>query len=307
MKGLELSRAFYEEYGIPMIKEQFSQYEGRIACGLVGHGSECFGFDDETSKDHDFEPGFCIWITDEDRSKFGFPLFRAYRKLPTEYKGIKTENKSLFGSDFKGVHTVKEFYSFYTGTGEVPKSVSEWMSIPDFYLAEATNGEVFCDPVGEFTRIRNALKNGRPEDVRLKKLASSIFYMAQCGQYNYSRCMAHGEKTAAAVALSDFVKHSAFAVYLLNKEYAPYYKWLFRGMTKLEILGGISADLEKLMSAPFEEKENLSEIEKVCSSVAEEIRVQNLTDCKDEYLERYAYGITNGIKDSNLRNMPVML
>ena len=78
MKGIEISRAFYEEYGKPMIEKEFSEYADRIAVGLVGHGSECFGFDDEISCDHDFEPGFCLWLRDEDEKSIGFRLFRAY-------------------------------------------------------------------------------------------------------------------------------------------------------------------------------------------------------------------------------------
>ena len=62
--GLELCEAFYEEYGRPMILQKFPEYEKMIAAGLVGEGSECFGFDDQTSRDHDFGPGFCLWLTD---------------------------------------------------------------------------------------------------------------------------------------------------------------------------------------------------------------------------------------------------
>lgn len=44
MKGLELAKRYYEAYGKPMIAEQFPEYEGRIAVGLAGPGSECFGY-----------------------------------------------------------------------------------------------------------------------------------------------------------------------------------------------------------------------------------------------------------------------
>lgn len=54
VSGIELAKLFYEEYGIPMIKEKFPDYESRIAVGFVGEGSERFGFDDEYSTDHDF-------------------------------------------------------------------------------------------------------------------------------------------------------------------------------------------------------------------------------------------------------------
>ena len=65
MKGLELSRAYFEEYGLPMLREQFPDWVGRIAAGLIGSGSECFGFDDAISQDHDFEAGFCLFLPGE--------------------------------------------------------------------------------------------------------------------------------------------------------------------------------------------------------------------------------------------------
>ena len=46
MRGLEEARALYEEFGVPMLERQFPQLVGRIAVGLAGHGSECYGYDD---------------------------------------------------------------------------------------------------------------------------------------------------------------------------------------------------------------------------------------------------------------------
>ena len=65
MKGLELAKKYYLECGAPMIKEQFGKYEHLIAVGLIGSGSECLGYDDDISTDHDFEPAFCIFLPDE--------------------------------------------------------------------------------------------------------------------------------------------------------------------------------------------------------------------------------------------------
>ena len=79
MKGLELSERFYRDHGEPMLRE-FPELLPLISAGLVGGGSECLGFDDELSRDHDFEAGFCIFIPDEDRidSRSAFALERAY-------------------------------------------------------------------------------------------------------------------------------------------------------------------------------------------------------------------------------------
>jgi len=307
MNGLELARAYYEEFGRPMLENDFAEYIDRIAVGLVGHGSECFGFDDEVSRDHDFEPGFCLWITQEDERLFGFRLFRAYSKLPGEYMGVKVEKKSLFGSQFKGVHTIEEFYSFYTGLPGAPETSDQWLSIPAFYLAEATNGEVFDDPLGRFSGIRQKLKKGYPDDVRLKKLASALFYMAQAGQYNYKRCLSHGEKAAAALALSNFVRNTASAVFLLNNSFEPYYKWVFRAMRRLKELGGLADEIERLFAVPYDADENVKLIESICGSVTGYLRKLGLVGDEGDYLEAYAYTVNDRIADGELRNSPVML
>ena len=46
MKGLELSRKYVEEIYLPFLKEEFPELLERMAIGLAGEGSECFGFDD---------------------------------------------------------------------------------------------------------------------------------------------------------------------------------------------------------------------------------------------------------------------
>ncbi len=307
MKGLELSKLYFETYGRPMLEEGFSAYLDRIAVGLVGHGSQCFGYDDGISRDHDFEPGFCIWLTEEDERDFGFKLFRAYSKLPKEFMGVKVENKSLFGSDTFGVHTIKDFYSFYLPNGEPPRTIDDWLRIPDFYLAEATNGEVFSDPLGEFTRIREILLSGMPRDVRLAKIASSVLLMAQSGQYNYSRCLSHGEKISSAVALTQFAENTAKTVFLLNSKHMPYYKWAFRAMRGLPILGSLADDLETLLECPYDREKNIPIVEKIASQVADELRFRDLSDRTEDYLEPYAYCIHNRIADPSLRNSPVIL
>lgn len=308
MKGIELARAYYEEFGKPMIERDFSEYADRIAVGLVGRGSECFGFDDDISTDHDFEPGFCIWLTESDEREFGFKLFRAYSNLPKEFNGIKLKERSNGDFSGRGVMTITEFYREYTGKKEGPEMIGDWLYIPSHFLCEATNGDVFCDPLGEFTRIREKIKYGMPEDVRLKKIASCALLMAQSGQYNFSRCLSHGESGAARLALSEFVQKSIEMVFLLNKEHMPYYKWSFRAMKNLDILGENACVLEKLLDTPNEFSQEITQvIESFCASVVGELKSQGLTDFDDDYLERHAYSINEKISDNRLRNSSIII
>lgn len=306
MQGIDFSRAFYEEYGKPMLQKEFAQYLDRIAVGLVGHGSECFGFDDEISADHDFEPGFCIWLTDEDEREFGFKLFRAYSKLPKEYMGVKCPEKSALGSNEKGVRTISEFYSTYTGRSGAPECWQDWLYTPSHYFAEATNGEIFSDPHGEFTRIREAIRNGMPEDVRLKKIASCALHMAQSGQYNYKRCLSHGETAAARLALDEFVRNAAEMTFLLERRHAPYYKWLFRAMRDLPTLAYMADKLTSLATlAPDETLKIELLIEEISVAFIEEFKRQGITEATCTFLESHAYSINDTIKNPEIRNLHI--
>ncbi len=307
MKGLELSKAYYEQYGKPMLEKEIPDYIDKIAVGLVGHGSECFGFDDEISRDHDFSSGFCIFIRKQDEQEIGFKLFRAYSKLPDEFNGVKLKEKSAYGLKGTGVHTIEDFYKFYTGREGAPETIGDWLFTPSYYFAEATNGEVFYDPLGEFSRIREEILVGMPEDVRLKKIVSKAMGMAQTGQYNFSRCVSRGDIGAAQIALAKFVEYSCEMVFLLNKTYAPYYKWLLKGAENQFLLGDKVNILRNLLennNLSFNEKELL--VEEFASCVINELVNEGLTHKQGDYLEPYAFSVNENIKDAEIRNMSLI-
>lgn len=305
MKGLELARSLYFEKGAAMIREKFPQYEDKIAVGLAGRGSQCFGFDDDISRDHDFEPGFCLWLTDADDIAIGVPLAREYRAL---FGGASGASSTL-GTAGVGVMRISDFYRPYTGTGKAPETWQDWLYLPSHALAEATNGEVFRDELGEFSRIRDSIANGMPEDVRRKKLASRLIFMAQSGQYNYSRCLRHGEEGAAMLALCEFVKNAAEAVYLLNRRHAPYYKWLLRGMRDLPRMAALADALEFLLTAENDstgQKLKAAVIEDICAETVKELRAQRLSCGNWDYLEKHAFDVQSHIENEQIRALHVM-
>ncbi len=310
MKGIEEAEKFYRDCGAKMIAEQFPDYENRIAAGLVGHGSECFGFDDELSRDHDFETGFCLWLTREDEEKIGFRLTRAYDKLKEEYGGIKLAHSSVSGSSSQGVQVIGDFYRRYTGSDGAPDSLKAWLFTESAFLAEATNGKVFYDPLGEFTKIRSEILNGMPEDVRLKKIAACAVRMAQTGQYNYARCIKHKEDGAAVLALCEFVKNASEMIFLLNRRFCPYYKWTLRALASLPKLSDMAEPLSFLLTADNDEKGvkvKREIVEDISLAIANELRAQELASVEGAYLEPFGYAILGKIKNAELRNMHILL
>ena len=302
MNGLEEAKLLYEQRGKEILHTCFPEYEGRIAVGLAGHGSECFGYDDKLSRDHDFEPGFCLWLTDEDDIHIGPRLSRSYRELT----GSGTALKSAMGEKKLGVLRISDFYRRYTGCPGAPESAEHWLSLPSWALAEATNGQVWRDDLGEFTAIRNTLLHGMPEDVRLKKIAARAVEMAQSGQYNYLRCLRHGEAGSAQLALTEFVRSSCSMIFLLNRRHEPYYKWVFRAMAELDKLSSLKDALEFLLLGENDSKLKDGVIEDICASVIAEMRVQELTDSSSDYLEDHAFEAQERITSRSIRAMHIM-
>ena len=310
MNGLELSRRFFEDCGRPMLEAEFPDLLPFLAAGLFGSGSECFGYDDEISRDHDFEPGFCLFLPEEavvDRRQ-EFLLERAYAKLPKRFLGFDRAVMLPVGGARHGVLRTEEFFRKGVGAANGALSLQQWLTAPEQALAEATNGALFFDNWGEVRRIREALAF-YPEDIRLKKLAGRLLLMAQSGQYNYSRCLAHGESGAAQLAAAEFVHHAMGAAFLLNRRYMPYYKWRFRALRELPRLTELAEPLEALISTgngAAAAREKTVQIEAVTAAVLALAREQGLTELDSGDAEKQAYAVNARIRDGGLRNLHIL-
>ena len=310
MNGLELSRAYYERYGAPMLREQFPDWADRLAVGLAGSGSECFGWDDEVSRDHDFEPGFCIFLPDEEQlgRTLACRLERAYAKLPREFCGVQRPLLAPVGGARRGVIRIADFVEEKTGSRSGELTTAEWLRVPEFSLAELTNGALFFQGDGSFAALRARLAY-LPEPVRRKKLAGNLLLMAQAGQYNYARCLAHGETGAAQLAVGEFVRRTLAVIFLLNRRYLPYYKWQFRALRELPALSELSEDLELLLTTDNGKtmagaKQTM--IEDIAGRIITALQDEGLTDAICGDLEKHAYSVNDRVADPALRNAHIL-
>jgi len=312
MKGLDISRGYFEEYGKPMLENDFKDLLPYLAVGFVGSGSEHYGFDDDISRDHDFEPGFCIFIPGEDiiDSKQEFKLERAYAKLPKNYSGVSRQNVSPVGGRRNGIIRTADFFTKTIGSENGSLSVEQWLSIPDYALAEAVNGEIFLDNYGEFSKIRENLIC-MPEDIRLKRMAGNILLMAQSGQYNYLRCIKHGEAEAAQLACVEFVNAAIKTAFLLQNRYCPYYKWSFKALRQLFGMEHLADKLSFLLSGDIHDKNCIEQkyemIEDIASYIITALQNQGITRSSCGDLEKHAYSVNDEISDSYIRNMNILV
>lgn len=311
MKGLELAKGYFEEYGRPMLENEFGDLMPYLAVGFVGSGSERFGYDDEISTDHDFEPGFSIFLPGEDvvDRRNEFLLNRAYAKLPKEYNGVRRQMLAPVGGDRNGVIRTADFYRAAVGSPTGDLSAEAWLGIPDEALAEAVNGEVFLDNYGEFTSIRKKITD-MPRDIRLKRIAGNLLIMGQSGQYNFLRCLSHGEPEAAQLACREFVNAAMKVYFLMKDKYMPYYKWSFRALRELQ--GGPEAAdrlATILMGNHLEEavaRQKAELIEEVAAEITAMLQEKGLSKSVCGDLEKNAYSVNDCIADGAIRNMHIL-
>ena len=305
MHGLELSKKYFYECAYPILQEKFEHILGDITVGLVGEGSDCFGFDDNYSMDHDWGAGFCIWLSDESYRNYAKSLQEFYNlELPSSYCGYSIKTNPINSNNRVGVISTSQFYYQFIGNIAVPKNNIAWLYAPIHAYACVTNGEIFYGENTDFIKTRNVLLKGYPKDVRNKKLASQVATMGQSGQYNYVRCLKRGDNTGAFLAKAEFIKSTANVVHLLNNAYTPFYKWIDRSIKKQEKLSFISEYFEKLLQIN-DEKKSIDMIEFISCKIKDELLVQKLSDGTTDFLVHHAENIMKKIEDEEIRSLPL--
>ncbi len=304
MKGLELCEKYFHEVGFAALRRECGDLVDRVAAGLVGDGSECYGYDDATSRDHDWGPGFCVWMTAVDYVASGEKAQVVYDNLPTSFDGYE-RLASQWGGGRVGAMAIGPFYERFIGRGGPPESLREWLLIPDNAFAAATNGKIFHDSLGEFSKIRALLLEHYPDDVRLKKLASRCMTTGQAGQYNFPRCAKRGEAYAAHHSETKFSFDAMSMVFLLNRKYAPFYKWLHRGVRQLPLAGEETYGLITALVEAKEWEKKSELIESISRVIIDELRRQGLSDSDSDYLPDHGPDVQARIGASEMSGLDV--
>ena len=304
MKQLELAKRYFEEYGRPMIERQFPQLKDSYAAGLAGEGSGCLGYDDEISQDHDFAPGFCIWLSDEDFDLIGAELQAAYDRLPEEF--MEFSRKNIIDKSRLGVMTVSRFYRLFTGCPDGPKTNLDWFLISESNLAAAVSGEVFVDGSGRFSDIRRRLLDFYPPDVLYKKLAARAAVLAQSGQYNLQRCLKRKDRAAAELAKARFCEAAISTVFLLSKRPAPFYKWAYKGMTMLPGAEAIAPLIKDVLINPADETSCLK-VEAICVKLLDMMASRGfIRRTGSDFTQDYIGQLMAKIEDPQIKRMHPM-
>ena len=129
--------------------------------------------------------------------------------------------------------------------------------------------------------------------------------LAQFGQYNFQRCLKRKEFFSARYAETKFYADAISMVFLLNKRYTPFFKWMHRALIDLPIMGKwLHEKIQQMIeTGDYEEKTDL--IEQVAGGIVSQLRIQNLSESDSPFLLDHGPQVQQKIKDDDLRNRNV--
>ncbi len=295
-----MCKKYFDEIGLASLKSCFLHIIDDIAVGLSGPGSDCFGFDDEISRDHDWGPAFCVFVPERLYKIRGKDLAEWYDALPKKFDGYGPRYVTEPGR--VGIINLERFFAMYTGFSNTAPTTLQWLHADSSGLAVCTNGEVFFDGSGEFSAWRKAYSH-YPEDVKKKKIACEAFLAGQSGQYNYIRSSKRNDVFASEYALAEFCSHALSLAFLMSDRYAPFYKWKLRAAKQLpEKYAEIAYRVQAVLTDRH--GDTLGNIEKLSAYIITLFESHGLAVKKGDFLADYKGAIEQGISDKQIRTLP---
>ena len=279
VSGLALARDYFEACGKPMLQEQFPEYMDRMAVGLCGEGSDCLGYDDEVSRDHDFGPRFTIFVAEDVYEQIGERLKEAYESLPKSFRGYE-RTLTEFGQERTGVCTYEQYFQRILGIPKPPETEAEWLYVEESALRAAVSGEIFLDGDGRFTELIEKTKLYYNGSVYKRKLMQELTLFEQNGSYNYSRMVERGDMASANLMLVKAAENAAHLIYLFARIYCPHPKWLLRGLEDCPGREEMKALVRKLLTNLHDTSGQMSseEKEKVQQNTTMLLRLRKLME-----------------------------
>ena len=267
MQGIELSRRFHTDIVRPWLNDVAPGL--RHSAALMGYGSELLGFDDETSRDHNWGPRVHIFLAREQFGELGRRLVHQFTAVaPATYLGEPIGWRSRphppasgpesVGAPEHGLefHTVEALLKghFAVESAEHLTPV-QWLGFAEQKLLAFTSGAVFHDDDNRLGRVRDLLSY-YPDDVWLYKIACQWRRIAE-EQAFVGRTGQVGDDLGSRVIAARLVRDVMRMGFLLERRYAPYSKWLGSGFTRLPIAKPLMPHLQRaLLAADWRERQD---------------------------------------------------
>lgn len=259
MQGIDLSRRFYADIVAPWIARVAPDLPHSAA--LIGYGSELLGFDDETSKDHNWGPRVHLYLSEGDFAAHASGLLADFAKVvPETFLGEPAGWRSRphpAASGPDAVGAIEHGLEFHTVEGRLEAHIGQrssenltmcdWLGLPEQSLLAFTAGAVFRDDGGRLEAARTALAYF-PRDVWLYKIACQWRRIAE-EQAFVGRAGQAGDDLGSRVIAARLCRDVMAMGFLLSRRYAPYPKWFGTGFSRLPIAEILTRHLDGALRA----------------------------------------------------------
>ena len=237
VSGQELSRRFYQEQVRPVMHTGFPGL--RYSAALLGRGSEVLGFDDDMSRDHNWEPRVLLFLRDGDYARYGEAVDRSLRDaLPARFAGFPTQFS---------LSTLRAFLQEQLDL-DVDDEIEarDWLTLPEQRLLMVTAGAVYHDEV-ELEVLRDRLAY-YPHDVWLYLLIAAWWRVHPEANLT-GRAGFRGDELGSRVIAAQLVHDLMHLCFLLERQYAPYSKWFGTAFSRLDCASSLAPVLQAVLGA----------------------------------------------------------
>lgn len=259
MQGIALSRRFYRDVVRPWLDAAAPGL--RHSAGLIDYGSELLGFDDETSKDHNWGPRVQIFLSPQDFSTHAEELVGAFLAAAPQYflgeplgyrcrPHLPVNGPGRVGDAAHGVEflTIETALRDALDIGSVDAiSVLQWLGFSEQRLIAFTAGAVFHDDGDRLAGVRTALSYF-PRDIWLYRIACQWRRIAE-EQAFVGRAGQVGDDLGSRVIAARLVRDVMRMAFLLDRRYAPYAKWFGSAFAGLPLAAALTPLLDRALSA----------------------------------------------------------
>jgi hypothetical protein len=264
---IDVSRDFFSEVVRPILEREFPAETAQTAFGIFGYGSEVLRLDDEYSRDHHW--GLRInavmpqAILEARRADL---VPRVAAQLPSLWRGHSLREGYTRTGGLE-LTSLERYLAQTIGLTHAPQTYAEWLAMPEEDILHVVGGEVWHDPAGHFTAIRQAISAYYPEPVRLRRIAHWCRYYSGMGTYALQRAILRGNELYCVTTFARAIKLAVQLAFLIDRQYYPYDKWLWAYFEKLPRMAtrlhGLVAEAVKLSTSWERKLELLDKISDV--------------------------------------------
>ncbi|WP_245859217.1 DUF4037 domain-containing protein [Luteimicrobium subarcticum] len=254
--GAELARRYHDDVVGPILAAEGIAWAG----ARLGSGSDVLGFDDATSRDHDWGLRLTVVVAEDDVA--GVDRLLADR-LPATWAGQPTRFPVTW--DPQPRHRVEVLTAHDLATARLgldPRPVLDprpgsdprpglapwqWLGLTGQSVLEVVAGPVFHDGPGELAALRAAVA-GYPDDVRRYVVASAWAHLGQELPF-VGRCGSRDDELGSAVVAGRLARVLMHLGHVLEGRWAPYGKWLGTSFAGLPGSASAAGDLRGALTA----------------------------------------------------------